>query len=150
MEEISLTFIKPPFLSQSDEIWDFLDEKLKVRFVKFGHGHVYVPRSVFEEHYAHVSKYPFFEGMVNELASEGINICAYGGEGIVSDIRRVLGPTDPSKAGKDTIRGRFSNDVLEVALSQGRVVKNVMHASGSVEEGEIEFKRFAHYIPSAS
>jgi nucleoside-diphosphate kinase len=147
MTETSLTFIKPPFLDKSDEIWPFLEERLMAGFEKRGPGHVYVPRSVFEEHYSHVRKYGFFDSMVEELVKEGINLCAYQGQGIISDIRRVLGPTDPSQAGADTIRGRFSDDVLKVALSENRVVRNVMHASGSIEEGAKEFVLFAPYLP---
>jgi nucleoside-diphosphate kinase len=44
-------------------------------------------------------------------------------------LREVLGPTDPSQAGPDTIRGRFGTDSLAKARSEGRLIDNLIHSS---------------------
>lgn len=145
MINISSTFVKPPFLKQSDEIFNFLESRI-FPVNKIGPVHLYLPREVFEEHYSHIRKYGFFDSMIDTFTQEGIIFCAYFGEEIVQDIRKVLGPTDPSQADPGTVRGRFSKDSLELSKSQNRVVDNVMHASGNDVEGEIEFDRFLPYL----
>ncbi|MEV6861564.1 nucleoside-diphosphate kinase [Streptosporangium subroseum] len=44
-------------------------------------------------------------------------------------IRAVLGHTDPSEAGDDTIRGHFGVDSLTIARSEGRLINNLIHTS---------------------
>lgn len=146
MREVCSTFIKYPFLDQSANIWNFLNSGISIEFEKLGPIYIRPPRKVFEEHYAHIRQYTFFERMIDTFSREGIIFCAYFGEGIVPVIRRIVGPTDPSNAGPDTIRGTFSKDVLEIALAQNRAVDNVMHASGNNSEGEEEFDRFLPYL----
>jgi nucleoside-diphosphate kinase len=47
-------------------------------------------------------------------------------------VRDLLGPTDSRKAAKGTIRGDFGTEMM----------KNVVHASDSVENGKAELARF--------
>lgn len=54
-------------------------------------------------------------------------------ETIISDVRRVIGSTDPSKALPGTIRGDLSSDALERAISEDRLCENLIHASDSEE-----------------
>ena len=51
---------------------------------------------------------------------------------VVAVVRDLLGPTDSRKAPKGTIRGDFGTEMM----------KNVVHASDSEENGLIEIARF--------
>ena len=57
---------------------------------------------------------------------------ALQGKDIVQRVRDLLGPTDSRKAAKGTIRGDFGTEMM----------KNVVHASDSVENANAELARF--------
>ena len=57
---------------------------------------------------------------------------ALQGENIVQRVRDLLGPTDSRKAAKGTLRGDFGTDMM----------KNVVHASDSVDNANAELARF--------
>jgi nucleoside-diphosphate kinase len=59
---------------------------------------------------------------------------------IVAKVRELIGTTDPSKAGQDTIRGKYSNDSMELAKQEQRLVHNLIHASDSDENAYKEIK----------
>ena len=46
-------------------------------------------------------------------------------------IRELIGATDPSKAHKDSIRGKFGKDSFESATKEKRMIHNLIHASDS-------------------
>ena len=54
------------------------------------------------------------------------------GDKVVETMRKMMGPTDSLEASPGTIRGDFSNSKSE----------NIIHGSDSVENAEIEIKRF--------
>jgi nucleoside-diphosphate kinase len=54
------------------------------------------------------------------------------GNDVVQRVRDLLGPTDSRKAAKGTIRGDFGTEMM----------KNVAHASDSVENARAELARF--------
>ena len=56
----------------------------------------------------------------------------------VSVIRKIVGATDPSKAVPGTIRGDLLYESAALANEAGRSLRNLIHASGSVEEAERE------------
>jgi len=85
-----------------------------------------------QEHYAHVADKPFFPEIENFMSSEPVIVMALEGEGVVNQVRDLLGPTDSTKAEKGTIRGDFGKDVMV----------NVVHASDSDANAAIELKRF--------
>ncbi|MDP2814404.1 MAG: nucleoside-diphosphate kinase [Erysipelotrichaceae bacterium] len=57
---------------------------------------------------------------------------------IVAKVRELVGATDPSKAGSDTIRGKYSDDSMDLAKEQQRLVHNLIHASDSDENAQKE------------
>jgi nucleoside-diphosphate kinase len=57
---------------------------------------------------------------------------------VVTKVRELIGPTDPSKAGSDTIRGKYSDDSMELAKQEQRLVHNLIHASDSDENAQKE------------
>lgn len=62
------------------------------------------------------------------------------GENAVSEVRRITGFTDPSKADTGTVRGDHGLDSIAKANSEGRATRNLVHASGNPEEAEVEIK----------
>lgn len=63
-------------------------------------------------------------------------------EGIeaVTVVRKIVGSTYPNEAAPGTIRGDFAHVSQDYANAKGITVKNIVHASGSVEEASIEIK----------
>lgn len=84
------------------------------------------------EHYAHVADKPFYPEIENFMKSRPVIMIALQGDNVVQRVRDLLGPTDSRKAPKGTIRGDFGTEMM----------KNVVHASDSVENAKIELARF--------
>jgi nucleoside-diphosphate kinase len=84
------------------------------------------------EHYAHVADKPFYPEIEGFMSSRPVIVMALKGDNIVQRVRDLLGPTDSRKAAKGTIRGDFGTEMM----------KNVVHASDSEENGRIEIARF--------
>lgn len=82
------------------------------------------------EHYAeHVEK-PFFPGLLGYITSGPVVAMVWEGKGIVEEIRKMMGKTNPSDAAPGTIRGDFGIEI-------GR---NVIHGADSVESAQREMK----------
>lgn len=71
-------------------------------------------------------------GPVAALLLEGIHA--------VDNVRMAVGNTLPVFAAPGTIRGDYSIDSPVLANTQKRTVRNIVHASGNVEEAEFEKK----------
>lgn len=69
-------------------------------------------------------------GPVFAMVLEGVNA--------VERVRALAGATVPTKAAAGTIRGDFSLDSAIEANKRSRTIYNLIHASGSVEEAEVE------------
>jgi len=54
--------------------------------------------------------------------------------------RKLSGNTIPLLASPGTIRGDFSHDTIDLANEQNRPLRNLIHASDTVEDGEKEIK----------
>ena len=88
--------------------------------------------AVLREHYAHVADKPFYPEIEKFLSSRPVVLLALQGDNIVQRVRDLLGPTDSRKAAKGTIRGDFGTEMM----------KNVVHASDSVDNAKAELARF--------
>jgi len=51
----------------------------------------------------------------------------------IHEIRSLIGATDPSKANKNSIRGKYGIDSFEAASKEKRMIDNLIHASDSIE-----------------
>jgi len=87
---------------------------------------------VLREHYAHVASKPFYPEIEAFMRSRPVIMIALEGENVVQRVRDLLGPTDSRKAAKGTIRGDFGTEMM----------KNVVHASDSVDNAKAELARF--------
>ena len=88
--------------------------------------------ALLREHYAHVATKPFYPEIEDFMKSRPVIMIALEGNDVVQRVRDLLGPTDSRKAAKGTIRGDFGTDMM----------KNIVHASDSVENGQAEIARF--------
>jgi nucleoside-diphosphate kinase len=84
------------------------------------------------EHYAHVADKPFYPEIEKFMHSRPVIMMALQGKDVVQRVRDLLGPTDSRKAAKGTIRGDFGTEMM----------KNVVHASDSVDNAKAELARF--------
>jgi len=60
----------------------------------------------------------------------------------VKIVRKITGGTEPLTSDPGTIRGDFVLDSYEMSDSDDRFVRNLVHASGSPEEAEMEIKHW--------
>ncbi len=130
-EEKSLIIIKPDAVQRNligEIINRFENKGLKIIGLKM----MSIEDAILEEHYAHIKDKPFFPGIRDFMKSCPVIVMALSGINAVSAIRLIVGPTKAWEANAGTIRGDFSLSTQS----------NIVHASDSVENGEVEVKRF--------
>jgi len=130
-EEKVLVIIKPDALVRGlfGEVTKRFERKgLKIIGVKMTR----LEDVILDEHYSHLTDKPFFNDLKNFMKSEPVILMALAGINAITATRLIVGQTDGVTADAGTIRGDF-------ALS---TQSNIVHASDSVENGEIEIKRF--------
>ncbi len=109
---------------------------LSVRAIKMINAEVETLR----KHYAaHIDK-PFYKGLEEYMTEGPIVAMVFEGFDAVQKAREMTGHTDPRKAEKGTIRGDLGEDSMDIANSEGRSVRNLVHASGTPEEAKSEIK----------
>ena len=101
-------------------------------FVLAGAKMIQLTPAKLREHYAHVAEKPFYPEIEEFMSSRPVVVAALKGTDIVAKVRDLLGPTDSTKAPKGTIRGDFGTNMMV----------NVVHASDSDENAQIEIDRF--------
>lgn len=72
------------------------------------------------------------------LTASPVIAMVWQGMNAVEIIRKITGGTEPLSSDVGTIRGDFTIDSYQVADVDGRAVRNLIHASSSVEEAEKE------------
>jgi len=84
------------------------------------------------QHYAVHEGKPFFDSVVDYISSAPVVAAVLEGEEAIDVIRKAMGPTDPTRAEKSTIRGEFGLDIE----------KNAIHGSDSPETAAQEIALF--------
>ncbi len=82
--------------------------------------------------YAVHKERPFFSSLVKFMTSGPIVISALEGKAAIATNRRLMGPTDSTKAEAGTIRGDFGTDIEA----------NAVHGSDALETAESEIAFF--------
>lgn len=83
-------------------------------------------------HYAeHVDK-PFYPELVEFITSGDVAALVLEGEGAISLVRKLMGPTDPKDAPPGTIRGDYAVEITE----------NIVHGSDGPESAAREVSLF--------
>ncbi len=87
---------------------------------------------ILREHYAHIADKPFFPEIVSYMTSGYVLGMIVEGENAVKGMRILMGATKFENALAGTIRGDYAFCTSE----------NLIHGSDSLENAEIEIKRF--------
>lgn len=72
------------------------------------------------------------------MTSGPVVAMVWEGASSVGIVRKIVGATEPLSSDVGTIRGDFVLDSYKMADTDNRAVRNLIHASGSVEEAEKE------------
>ena len=88
--------------------------------------------NILAEHYAHLVERPFFPSLKRSMMASPVVVMCVKGVDAVAVVRAMTGATNSRKAEPGTIRGDFSMSGQQ----------NIVHASDSVENAEIELARF--------
>lgn len=93
-------------------------------------------RALLERHYAEHQGKPFFEPLLEFMASGPIVAIVAEGNRVIEGFRSLAGATDPTVAAPGTIRGDLARD-------QGtKVTQNIVHGSDSPESAAREIEIF--------
>ncbi len=76
--------------------------------------------------------------MVKYMTSGPVIIMIWQGSHAVGIVRKIVGGTEPLTSDVGTIRGDLVLDSYQIAEISDRAVRNLIHASGSVEEANKE------------
>lgn len=130
-EERSLIIIKPDAIQRSlvgEIVTRFERKGLKIVGMKM----MYLKDALVEEHYGHIKDKPFFPRIKRFMTSAPVIVMAVAGLKAIDSIRLIVGPTKGYEAAAGTLRG-------DLSLS---MQSNVVHASDTKENAEIEIRRF--------
>ena len=122
--EKSLVLVKPDGVQRGlvGEVISRLERRgLRLVAARF----IQVSRELAETHYAIHKGKPFYDGLIKYITSAPVMAMAWEGPNAVAAIRQTMGATRPTEAAPGSIRHDFA---LEV-------VRNLIHASDSVENG---------------
>lgn len=72
------------------------------------------------------------------MTSGPVVAMVWQGAHAVSVVRKLVGSTEPRTSDVGTIRGDYVLDSYEMSDQDGRAIRNLIHASGNVEEAELE------------
>ena len=98
-----------------------------------------VSRALAGEHYAALSRKPFFNDLLKHLCGELHRVdyvlaFVYAGPGVVASAREAAGATNPDNADPRSLRGAYGRNTAE------GIMENVLHASSDAREAEREIK----------
>lgn len=129
--EQTLILLKPSAVSRGlagDVITRFLRKGLIIAGMKM----MQLDEKILREHYAHLVDRPFFPTLLKSMMATPVIAMVLKGKDVVTVVRAMTGVTNSRNAAPGTIRGDFGMSGQE----------NIIHASDSPENAEIEIKRF--------
>ena len=101
---------------------------------------VWMDKKFSEKHYAAHLKKDFYKGLEAFMTSGPVIAICVEGLHAVELVRKLVGATEPKSALPGTIRGDYSHHSYEYTNKKGISIKNLIHASGNVEEAKAEIK----------
>jgi len=87
---------------------------------------------ILKKHYSHIADKPFFPEIITYMTSGPVLAMIVEGKNAVAGMRILMGATKFEEAVSGTIRGDYAMSTSE----------NIIHGSDSIENAEIEIKRF--------
>ena len=133
--ETSLILFKPDAVTKNivgTVLARFEAEGFRIRGIKM----LALSDEILAEHYSHIADKPFFPSVRGFMQESPVIALALEGENVIARVRDLLGPTDSKAAAAGTIRGDFGDKEGDAKM------RNVCHASDSVEAAADELKRF--------
>ena len=91
-----------------------------------------VSREKLDEHYGHLTSKPFYPEIVGYMTMGPVVFMIVEGDNAVGAMRQLCGATDPAQAEMGTVRADYATTIRY----------NLIHASDSTENAEVEIKRF--------
>lgn len=91
-----------------------------------------VTRELAERHYAEHREKPFFPELVSFITSSPIVAMVVEGPGVIAEVRKLMGKTDPREAAPGTIRGDYG---LSITM-------NLVHGADSPDSAAREIPIF--------
>ena len=131
MEEKTFIILKPDCMEKKllpVVMAKFLNAGLDIVACKMSQ----LDEKILAEHYAHIVDKPFYPPLVAYMTRRPVIMAILKGDNAVLRVRKLLGCTNSLEAPAGTIRGEYGVDTRE----------NVVHASDSPENAEIEIERF--------
>jgi len=135
ISETTLILLKPDAIAKNlvgQVLARFQAEGFLIRGIKMMH----LSDEILAEHYSHIADKPFFPAVRSFMQETPVIALALEGENVIARVRDLLGPTDSMIAPAGTIRGYFGFKDADAKM------RNVCHASDSVEAAQAELKRF--------
>ncbi len=133
--ETTLILFKPDTVSKNitgTVLARFQAAGFLIRGIKMMH----LSDEILAEHYSHIADKPFFPSVRTFMQETPVIALALEGENVIAAVRDLLGPTDSMVAAAGTVRGDFGFKDADAKM------RNVCHASDSVEAAQAELKRF--------
>ena len=134
-QETTLILFKPDAIAKNltgQVLARFQSEGFIIRGIKM----MKLSDEILAEHYSHIADMPFFPSVREFMQETPVIALALEGDSVISRVRDLLGPTDSMVADQGTIRGDFGFKDADAKM------RNVCHASDSVEAAQAEIKRF--------
>ena len=129
--EQTLVLLKPSCV-QRNLIGEVISRIEKRGIIISGLKMMQLDEKILREHYAHLVDKPFFPALAASMMASPVIAMVLKGVEIVEVFRKMTGVTNGRKAEPGTLRGDF--------CMSGQA--NIIHASDSVENAEIEINRF--------
>lgn len=81
-------------------------------------------------------------GLKKYMTSGPVVAMVWEGAHVIKIVRKLVGGTEPLTSDVGSIRGDYVLDSYEMSDADGRAIRNLVHASGSVPEAEMEIKHW--------
>jgi nucleoside-diphosphate kinase len=137
--ERTLVLLKPDAVQRSligEVISRFEKVGLKIVAMKM----VWITPDFSKKHYsAHVKK-PFYKSLEEFITAGPVIAMVLEGISAVEIVRKIVGSTEPKTAPAGTIRGDFAHHSYHFTDMKGIAIRNIIHASGNLEEAKTEIK----------
>ena len=137
MMEQTLVLIKPDGVERGligEIITRFEKVGLKIVGMKF----IQVDADLSKKHYSALLDKPFYKGLEEFLTSGPVVALVLEGLHAVEIVRKMVGATEPRSALPGTIRADYAHHSYEYTDKKGISIKNLIHASGTLEEAKVE------------
>jgi len=129
--EKTLIILKPSAIERG-LVGEILSRFERKRLFFSGLKMIQLSDAILNEHYAHLKDKPFFESLKLAMQATPVVVCCFEGKDAVRVVRNMCGETNARNAKPGTIRGDYGMCV----------VRNVIHASDSIENAKVEINRF--------